>query len=104
MYLSFPLLANHEGIPQGIYWDPGTLVKSLRELGGRSLEPTLEDRRAASLWGVWKICCLVRFFVFLGFRRRSPDLQAWVLGKEQGPGTLCWQILIQPLPVSVPKW
>ena len=51
--LSSPLPKNDEGSPQKSRWasDTRSHLESLRELGARSLQPTLEDRRAASLFG-----------------------------------------------------
>lgn len=57
--------------------------ESLRDLGGRSLEPILEDKRAASVLG--GRFCLVRFFVFSGCRRPSPDLGAMDPRRGKGP-------------------
>lgn len=50
---SSPLPKSHQGNPQKSRWYMGTQnhLEGLRELGGGSQEPTLEDERAASLPG-----------------------------------------------------
>ena len=77
----------HEGSPLESRWYVGTWnhLEGHRELGGRPWEPTLRDRSAALCLGE---ICLVRFFVFWGFRRPSLDLQSWILGEQRNAGTL----------------